>query len=100
MDLQVTNLDGENINTKWIKFLGNGEVLVRAREREDEPEYVVSLYLESNYSQCPTSPMPYWFVKILQSINGAYHTLAEATKRLNDPTTFAEVERYQRHHDQ
>jgi hypothetical protein len=50
MDIQVTNLDGDNVNAKWIRFLGNGEVLARAGEREDEPEYVVSLYLESDYS--------------------------------------------------
>src|SRR5216683_741010 len=78
--------------------MGNGEVVARAGERADEPEYVVSLYLPSDYSTHPTALLPPWFLKLLQANGGAYHTLAEAARGLEHPAAFAEVERYCRHH--
>src|SRR6266851_8873445 len=45
VDIQVSSHGGENIVARWIRLLGNGEVVARAGERADEPEYVVSLYL-------------------------------------------------------
>src|SRR5216683_8278182 len=78
--------------------MGNGEVLARAGESVDEPEYVVSLYLPSDYSQRPTASLPHWFLKLLQAREGAYHTLAEAARGLEHPAAFAEVERYSHHH--
>ena len=78
--------------------MGNGEVVARAGERVDEPEYMVSLYLPSDYSQCPTASLPHWFLELLQARGGAYHTLAEVARGLEHPTAFAEVERYSRHH--
>jgi len=78
--------------------MGNGKVIARAGEHMDKPEYVVSLYFPSDYSQQPTSPMPPWFVEILQSRGGPYHTLAEAACTLNHPTAYAKVERYHHHH--
>ena len=79
--------------------MGNGEVLARAGEEENEPEYVVSLYLESDYSQHPTSPMPRWFLELLQGPGAPYNTLAETVRQLPDMAAFAEVERYRRHHE-
>src|SRR5216683_742820 len=58
--------------------MGNGEVVARAGESANEPEYVVSLYLPSDYSQRPTASLPHWFLELLQARGGAYHTLAEA----------------------
>src|SRR6266851_7678079 len=78
--------------------MGNSEVLTRAGERADEAEYVVSLYLPSDYSQRPTTSLPPWFLELLQARGGAYHTLAEAACGLEHPAAFAEVERYSRHH--
>src|SRR5712671_824409 len=49
VDIQVSSHGGENIVARWIRVLGNGEVVARAGERADEPEYVVSLYLPSDY---------------------------------------------------
>src|SRR5216683_5583844 len=45
VDIQVSSHGGENIIARWIRVMGNGEVIARAGERIDEPEYVVSLYL-------------------------------------------------------
>src|SRR6266851_8819233 len=78
--------------------MGNGEVVAWAGEHIDEPEYMVSLYLPSYYSQRPTASLPHWFVELLQARGGAYHTLAEVAHSLEHPTTFAEVERYSCHH--
>src|SRR5229473_213724 len=44
VDIQVSSHRGENIVARWIRLLGNGEVVARAGEQADEPEYVVSLY--------------------------------------------------------
>ena len=98
-NIQVSNTDGDIVVARWIHFLGNGEVVARAGEAVDEPEYVVSLYLESDYSQRPSSPMPSWFLDLLNANGHPYHTLAEAAHSLDDPAAFAEVERYRRHYD-
>ncbi len=58
----------------------------------------VTLYLPSDYSQRPTASLPHWFLELLQARGGAYHTLAEVARALEHPATFAEVERYSRHH--
>src|SRR6266851_7177839 len=98
VDIQVSSHGGENILARWIRLMGNGEVVARAGERADEPEYMVSLYLPSDYSTCPTALLPPWFLELLQANGGAYHTLAEAAHGLEHPAAFAEVERYRRHH--
>jgi len=78
--------------------MGNGKVITRAGEHADKLEYVVSLFLPANYSQRPTSTLPQWFVKLLQSRGGPYYTLAEAACALEHPTMYAEVKRYCHHH--
>src|SRR5216683_7958976 len=98
VDIQVSSHGGQNIIAKWIQVIGNGEAVARAGEQADEPEYVVSLYLPSDYSTCPTALLPPWFLELLQASGGAYHTLAEAACGLEHPAAFAEVERYSRHH--
>src|SRR5216683_900079 len=92
VDIQVSSHGGENVIAKWIRLMGNGEVVTRAGESAGEPEYVVSLYLPSDYSQCPTASLPHWFLELLQARGGAYHTLAEAACGLEHPAAFAEVE--------
>src|SRR5216683_5991566 len=98
VDIQVSSHGGENILARWIRLMGNGEVIARAGERANEPEYMVSLYLPSDYSTHPTALLPPWFLELLQANGGAYHTLAEAAHGLKHPAAFAEVERYSRHH--
>jgi len=71
--------------------MGNGEVVARAREHMDKPEYMVSLYLQANYSLCPTSRMPQWFIKLLQMQGGPYHTLAEVAHALDNPVEIFSV---------
>jgi len=78
----------------------NSKVIARAGEHADKPEYVVTLFLPTNYSQRPTSSLPQWFIKLLQSRGGPYHTLAEAARSLKHPTTYAKIKQYHRHHKQ
>src|SRR5712671_6718441 len=40
VDIQVSSHGGENIIARWIRLMGNGEVVARASERANEPEYV------------------------------------------------------------
>src|SRR6266851_3556837 len=98
VDIQVSSHGSENVIARWIRLMGNGEVVARAGKRADEPEYVVSLYLPSDYSTRPTALLPPWFLELLQANGGAYHTLAEAARGLEHPAAFTEVERYRRHH--
>ncbi len=65
----------------------------------DKLEYVVSLYLKSKYSRHPTSAMVQWFMELLQSNGGPYHTLAEVACALNNPAAFAKVKQYHHHHE-
>jgi len=92
VDIQVSSHNGENVIAWWIRVIGNGEVVARAGEHADKLEYVVSLFLPADYSQCPTSTLPLWFIELLQARGGAYHTLAKAACNLKHPTTYAEVE--------
>ncbi len=78
----------------------NGEVVARAGEHANKQEYVVSLSLDSDCSQHPTSPMGRCFVELLQAHRGPYHTLAEAAHALDNLATFAEVKQYHCHHKQ
>src|SRR5229473_3339210 len=98
VDIQVSSHGGENILARWIRLMGNGEVVARAGERANKPEYVVSLYLPSDYSTRPTALLPPWFLELLQASGGAYHTLAEAARGLDHPAAYAKVERYHHHH--
>ena len=43
--------------------------------------------------------MPRWFLELLQGPGAPYNTLAETVRQLPDLAAFAEVERYQRHHE-
>ncbi len=99
VDIQVSSQNGENVLTQWIQVMGNSEVIAQAGENADKPKYVVSLFLPADYSQCPTSPLPQWFIKLLQSRGGPYHTLAEVARALEHPTAYAEVKCYCCHHE-
>ncbi len=80
--------------------MGNSEAIARAGEHTDELEYMVTLFLPSNYSQRPTASLPQWFVELLQSRGGPFHTLAEAARSLEHPATYTEIQQYHHHHKQ
>jgi len=82
---------------KWIKILGSGEVIARAGEDPEEPEYMVPLHLVTNYSPGDVNTMPYWCEELLQSNGAPFFALTTMVRAL-DLTTSAEVEHYHRHH--
>ena len=98
IDTQIPSQQGGNVLAKWIKVLGSGEVVARAGEDPDEPEYVVPLHLATNYSPGEVDTMPYWCEELLQSNGAAFFTLATTVRVLN-LTTSAEVECYHCHHE-
>jgi hypothetical protein len=50
VDTPIPSQQGGSVLPKWIKILGSGEVVARAGEDADEAEYVVPLYLPTDYS--------------------------------------------------
>jgi hypothetical protein len=97
IDAQIPSQQGGNMLAKWIKVLGSGEVIARAGEDPDEPEYVVPLHLSTDYSPGDVDTMPYWCEELLQA-NGAPFFALAATVRALDLTASTEVKRYHRHH--
>ena len=50
VDTPIPSQQGGSVLPKWVKILGSGEVVARAGEEADEAEYVVPLYLPTDYS--------------------------------------------------
>ena len=98
IDAQIPSQQGGNVLAKWIKVLRSGEVVARAGEDPDEPEYVVPLHLSTDYSPEDVNTMPYWCEELLQSNGAPFFTLATMVRTL-DFTTSAEVECYHCHHE-
>jgi hypothetical protein len=66
-------------------------------EREPgEPTYITDLFLWPNYTENPTETAAPWFLALLTSQDGGFHTLAEEARRLNNPATVAEIFRYRK----
>jgi hypothetical protein len=97
IDTPIPSQHGGSVLPRWIKILGSREVVAQAGEEADEAEYVVPLYLPTDYSRGELDTMPYWCEELLQSTGGPFFALATAVRAL-DLTASAEVERYQRHH--
>jgi hypothetical protein len=97
IDTPIPSQQGGSVITKWIKILGSGEVVARAGEDPDELEYVVPLYLPTDYSCGELDTMLYWCEELLQSTGAPFFTLAMVVRGL-DLTASAEVEQYQHHH--
>jgi hypothetical protein len=98
IDAQIPSQQGGNVLAKWIKVLGSGEVVARAGEDPDEPEYMVPLHLSTDYSPGDINTMPYWCEELLQSNGAPFFTLAMTVRTL-DLTASTEVERYHCHHE-
>jgi len=99
IDAQIPSQQGGNVLAKWIKVLRSGEVIARAGEDPDKPEYVVPLHLATDYSPGDVDTMPYWCEELLQSNGAAFFALASTVRAL-DLTTSTEVEHYHCHHEQ
>jgi hypothetical protein len=80
---------------EWIRSVGNGQVELLAEREPGEPTYVAELFLRPNYTENTVieTAAP-WFLAILTSRDGGFHTLVKEARRLNNPAAIAEIYRY------
>jgi len=78
----------------WIRPVGDGTVKLLAGREPGEPTYVIELFLHSNYTETPTKTTAPWFLALLTSYNGGYHTLIKEIQHLNNPATITKVYQY------
>jgi hypothetical protein len=80
---------------EWIRSVGNGQVELLAGWEPGEPTYVAELFLRPNYTETTvTETTAPWFLTLLTSRDGGFHTLIEEAHHLNNPATVAEIYRY------
>jgi hypothetical protein len=81
---------------EWIRSVGSGQVELLAGREPGEPTYVVELFLRPDYTETPTDTVAPWFLTLLTGRDSSFHTLIEATRRLDNPAAVAELYRYRR----
>jgi hypothetical protein len=80
---------------EWIRSVGNGQVELLARQEPGEPTYVAELFLRPNYTETTvTETAAPWFLAVLTSWDGGFHTLVEEACRLNNPAVIAKIYHY------
>jgi hypothetical protein len=85
---------------EWIRLVGNGQVELLARQEPGESTYITELFLQPNYTETTvTKTAAPWFLAILTSQDGGFHTLIEEAHRLNNSAAVAEIYRYRRLED-
>jgi hypothetical protein len=77
---------------EWIRLVRNGQVELLARWEPGEPTYVAELFLRPNYTENTIieTAAP-WFLTILTSRDGGFHTLVEEAHQLNNLAAIAEI---------
>jgi len=68
---------GEMVVPEWIRSVGDGCVELLARREPGEPTYITKLFLRPNYTNTPTETAAPWFLTLLTSHNGSFHTLIQ-----------------------
>jgi hypothetical protein len=80
---------------EWISSVRNGQVELLARREPREPTYITELFLRPNYTETTvTETAAPWFLTILTSHDGGFHTLVKETHCLNNPAMVAEIYQY------
>jgi hypothetical protein len=80
---------------EWIRSVGNGQVGLLAGREPGEPIYVTELFLQPNYTETTiTETAAPWFLTILTSWDGGFHTLVKETCQLNNLAAVAKIYRY------
>jgi hypothetical protein len=78
-------------------MLGSGEIIMQVGEDPNKPEYVVPLFLSTDYSPGEIDTVPYWCKELLQSNGAPFFALATIVCVM-DLTASAKVECYHHHH--
>jgi hypothetical protein len=72
---------GRMVVPEWIRSVGNGQVELLARQEPGEPTYVAELFLQPDYTENTiTETAAPWFLAILTSWDGSFHTLVEEAR--------------------
>ncbi len=79
---------------EWIRPIRDRTMELMARREQRELTYIVKLFLHPNYTETPMETAAPWFLALLTSRDGSYHTLIEEVCRLNNPAAVAEVYQY------
>jgi hypothetical protein len=79
---------------EWIRPVGDGRMELLAGREPGEPTYVTDLFLRPDYTENPTETAAPWFLALLTSQDGGFHTLAKEACRLDNPAAVAEIFRY------
>jgi hypothetical protein len=88
---------GRMVVPEWIRSIGNGQVELLAGREPGEPNYVAELFLRPDYTKNTiTKTAAPWFLAILTSQDGSFHTVVEEAWKLNNPAAVAEIYRYRR----
>jgi hypothetical protein len=92
---------GRMMVLEWIRSVGNGQVELLAGWEPGEPTYVAELFLWPNYTENTIikTAAP-WFLTILTSRDGGFHTLIKEARWLNNLAAIAEIYCYQRLEDE
>jgi hypothetical protein len=62
---------------EWIRSVGDGCVELLARREPGEPTYITKLFLRPDYTDTPMETAAPWFLTLLTSHNGSFHTLIQ-----------------------
>jgi hypothetical protein len=81
---------------EWIRLVRDGRMELLARREPGEPTYVTDLFLRPDYTENPTETAAPWFLTLLTSWDGGFHTLAEEAHCLDNPAAVAEIFRYRK----
>jgi hypothetical protein len=79
---------------EWIRSVGNGRMELLAGREPGEPTYITDLFLQPDYTETPTETVALWFLTLLTSRDGGFHTLTKEACCLNNPAAVVEIFRY------
>ena len=91
---RVLTNGGQMVVLEWIRPVGDGRMELLAGREPGEPTYVTDLFLRPDYTETPTETAAPWFLALLTSRDGGFHTLAEEARHLDNPAAMAEIFRY------
>jgi len=91
---RVPTNGGQMVVPEWIRPVGDGRMELLARREPGEPTYVTDLFLWPDYTENPTETAAPWFLTLLTSWDGGFHTLTEEACHLDNPAAVAEIFQY------
>jgi hypothetical protein len=93
---RVPTNGGQMVVPEWIRPVGDGQMELLAGREPGEPTYITDLFLRPNYTENPTETAAPWFLALLTSQDGGFHTLAEEARHLDNPAAVVEIFRYRK----